>query len=238
MYHLAWLAADWLYPPICAGCGRPGSRWCVECAEKAAVITHPICPTCGAPVSPGEPCHECKNHPPSFDFLRSWAVFGGPVRSALHHLKYGKDLGIAEVLARPLVEIVKFEKWEIDLIIPIPLSKSHLRQRGYNQAEAIAVPVSLALKKKCVTNFVTRSKETSSQIDLSAAQRYANLQDAFSVNPAKLKGRDILLIDDVATTGATLNSCSKALKDVGVETVYCLTVAKALRKNNEASVGS
>jgi len=238
LYHVAWQAADWLYPPICAGCGRPGTRWCDECAAKVAVISPPYCPRCGTPLPSSGQCQECRDHPPEYDQLRSWAVFSGPVRSALHQLKYRQNLGISEILARPLVRIVEAEHWSIDIIIPVPLSKSHLKQRGYNQAEAIAVPISLALRKKCLPKAVWRFKETSSQIALSAGERYQNLQGAFLANPDKLKDRNVLLLDDVATTGATLNSCSRALKEAGAKTIYCLTVAKTLRKRDAASVDS
>lgn len=238
LYHYAWQAVDWVYPPICAGCEKPGTRWCDACSSKVKTISSPFCPQCGAPVVAGETCRECDEHPPLFDRLRSWAVFDGPVRSALHRLKYRRDLGLGEILAQPLVNIIQEEKWDFDMVLPIPLSKGHLRQRGYNQAQIIALPVALKLKKECISKGVMRIKDTSSQIALSPHERYINLQDAFYANPAKLKDRNILLIDDVATTGATLNSCAGALRDAGVKTIYCLTVAKALRKKNEASAGS
>ena len=121
---------------------------------------------------------------------------------------------------------------------PHSFKQSTSSSTGYNQAQIIALPVALRLKRECVSNSVMRIKDTSSQITLSPHERYTNLEDAFYANPAKLKGRNILLIDEVATTGATLNSCAGALRDVGVETIYCLTVAKALRKSNEASASS
>lgn len=232
LYHIAWQAADWLYPPECAGCGQPGSRFCPSCASQLKIIEEPFCSTCGTPVEPGKKCLECTEHPPRFDKLRSWAVFAGPLREALHSLKYKKNLGVAEVLAKPLVGILQREKWDFDLIIPIPLSRNHLKQRGYNQAQAIARPISLTFGKPIDSRSVTRVKETSSQVDLSPHQRYANLQDAFSANPAKLNGRKVLLVDDVATTGATLNSCAEALRNAGVTEVFCITVAKALKKDS------
>lgn len=238
LYHLAWQAADWLYPPHCAGCGKIGTRWCPQCADQVRLIAPPYCPTCGAPIRPGETCPECKAHPAQFDRLRSWASFEGPVREALHHLKYKRDLGLAEVFTQPLIEIIAREGWNFDSVIPIPLSKTHYQERGYNQAREIALPVALIMKKEFIPSAVSRVKETSSQITLTAHQRYANLQDAFWANPAKLKGRNVLLIDDVATTGATLNSCARTLREAGAKTIYCLTVAKTLRKRGGASATS
>jgi ComF family protein len=235
LYHFIWQTADWLYPPVCAGCGKPDSRFCRDCFSQVITIAKPICEICGAPIQPNEKCPECEDHPPRFDRLRSWSVFSGPLREALHSLKYKSNLGIAEILAQPLISILNEEKWDFDVVIPIPLGKSHLRQRGYNQAQAIARPISLAMNRVLLSNAVTRVKETSSQINLTPVQRYANLQDAFLANPAKLNGRKVLLVDDVATTGATLNSCAEALRAVGVSKVYCITVAKALRKDHRIS---
>lgn len=234
IYHLAWLAADWVYPPVCAGCGQPGSRWCASCASQTTPLTTPLCPVCGAPVRPGLPCKECEEHPPKFDQLRSWAAFAGPLREALHSLKYRKNLGMGEIFSQPLAQIIITEGWEFDIVIPVPLGKEHHRQRGFNQAQIIAYPVALRMNKRMVANALIRTKETSSQVNLSPHQRYENLKDAFSAIPAKLKGRKVLLVDDVATTGATLNSCAETLRSAGVEKIYCLTVAKALRKDLRA----
>lgn len=234
-YHLIWQAADWLYPPECAGCGQSGWRFCPSCMSQLRIIEEPYCPICGTPGEPGKDCLECKEHPPRFDKLRSWGVFADPLREALHSLKYKKNLGVAEVLAEPLIKILQKEKWDFDLIIPIPMSRSHLRQRGYNQAHAIARPIALRLDKPIDSRSVTRVRETSSQVDLSPHERYANLKDAFSANPAKLNGRKVLLVDDVATTGATLNSCAGALRNAGVTEVFCITVAKALKKDSIAN---
>jgi ComF family protein len=231
-YHFAWQAADLLYPPVCACCGKAGARFCETCASQVMPIASPICETCGAPVRPGESCMECAEHPPKFDKLRSWAAFSGPLREALHSLKYKSNLGLGEFFAEPLVRILKTEAWDFDAIIPIPLSKNHLRQRGYNQAQIIAKPISLLMGKILLENAVVRIKETTSQVALSPQERYSNLRDAFLVNPAKLKARRVLVVDDVATTGATLNSCSEALKAAGIDKVYCITVAKALRKDH------
>lgn len=137
------------------------------------------------------------------------------------------------MLAQPLVEILTKENWKFDLIIPIPLSFEHRRQRGYNQAHEIAKPIGLMLGKPVDIKSVTRVKETSSQVDLSPHQRYANLKDAFFANPATLNARKVLLVDDVATTGATLNSCSEALRTAGVSEIFCITVAKAVKKDSK-----
>lgn len=140
-------------------------------------------------------------------------------------------MGLGEILAKPLLEIIRAENWTLDAVIPIPLSKDHFRQRGYNQAALIARPVALELRVPYLPQSIKRIKETASQIHLTAAERYANLMDAFWANPATLKGKNVLLIDDVTTTGATMKSCADAVKQAGANQIYCLTVARALKKS-------
>lgn len=129
------------------------------------------------------------------------------------------------IFADPLLEIISLEGWTPDFVIPVPLSKGHLKTRGFNQSEVIARPLSLALHVPLETKAVFRNKETQSQVKLSKEERFKNLQSAFLGNPAKLISKKVLLVDDITTTGATMISCSQALMNAGCEKVYCLTVA-------------
>lgn len=119
------------------------------------------------------------------------------------------------------------------MVIPVPLCKSHFKERGYNQSEKIAYPLSLSLSLPMISDAVFRLKETSSQITLSREERFLNLEDAFIGNSAKLKGKKVLLVDDIITTGATLRSCTKALIDSGCKTVFCITVAQTVRRRHQ-----
>lgn len=175
-------------------------------------------------------CDSCTAQLPPFTAMRSWSVFDGSVRDALHSLKYKSNLGLGEILAQPLFEIVLMEKWPVDMVVPIPLSKEHLKSRGYNQSACIARPLALRLQIDYQPGAIKRIKETTSQIKLSAVERYANLQDAFCGNPATLKHKKVLLLDDVTTTGATMKSCADAVRQAGASEIYCLTVARALKK--------
>ncbi len=121
----------------------------------------------------------------------------------------------------------------MDMVIPVPLCKSHFKERGYNQSEKIAYPLSLSLSLPMISDAVFRLKETSSQITLSREERFLNLEDAFIGNSAKLKGKKVLLVDDIITTGATLRSCTKALIDSGCKTVFCITVAQTVRRRHQ-----
>jgi ComF family protein len=219
---------DFVYPPSCAGCGKSAEIFCPDCFSQVQIVRHPLCTICGSSIPKAGVCDLCKNDPPSFSALRSWGIYNGTLRKALLSLKYENNLGLARTLAAQLAPIFVKANWSVDLIVPIPLCKSHRRGRGYNQSEQIAHPLSLELQVPLVTNAVNRIKETSSQVDLSRPERFNNLKDAFSGNPAKLKNKNVLLVDDIVTTGATLRSCSSALLDAGCTSVYCLTVAQTL----------
>lgn len=229
-HHLFWRAVDWFYPPTCATCGLTGARWCTDCRSDVKPLHPPICRICGDPIKKGATCDACATLSPPFTAMRSWAEFEDPVRKALHSLKYRSNMGLGEVLAQPLVEIILAESWPIEIVVPIPLSNEHLKERGYNQAALLAHPLALKLKLDYQPGSIRRIKETATQIHLSASERYTNLQDAFWANPATLKGKKVLLIDDVTTTGATMKSCADAVKKAGAQEIYCLTVARALKK--------
>jgi len=128
-----WMALDWLYPPHCCNCDERGFVLCDKCFSEITVLHGSLCQHCGYPIKRGHLlCDDCKNNPPFFTEMRSWAPFSGVVRKALLSLKYQRNLALGPILAKPLVEMLKQLNWPIDLIVPIPISRSHQRQRGYN----------------------------------------------------------------------------------------------------------
>jgi len=204
------------------------TRWCSECQGKIQTIPEPVCEICGLPQTYNDICIQCQNNPPAFKTLRSWAVFENPVRNALHRLKYRRDIGLGEALADQMYEFVIELNWPIEMILPIPLSKKRLSERGYNQVGMVAYPLSLRLGLAYRPETLMRAKETRSQVGLSAMERQQNVQGAFRANPRKAEGRVILLVDDVSTTGATLSSAADALYKSGARDVYAVTIARAL----------
>jgi ComF family protein len=142
--------------------------------------------------------------------MRSWAVFDSPVQNALHTLKY-----------RPL-------NWAIDLLIPVPLSKNRLKERGYNQVGLIAQPLAYEVGWLYAPNALWKSRETRSQVGLSISQRRENVFEAYQADPKIVGQKSILLVDDVATTGSTIQSCTQALQAAGARDVYAFTIARAL----------
>jgi ComF family protein len=166
--------------------------------------------------------------PPHYLALRSWAAFGGKVRNALHRLKYRRDVSLGEALSRPLSDYLQQLEWPIDLVLPVPLGTQRLAERGYNQAELLARPLALASGVRFRTNALWRSRETRSQVGLSANLRRENVAQAFRARPECVEGRKVLIVDDVTTSGATLDSCATALLDAGAQAVYGLTMARAV----------
>jgi competence protein ComFC len=230
LYHALWLGVDLLLPPNCGGCGAPGSRWCQECRDRIPRVPTPVCVICGTPVARVDGlCAACTTERPRYRVLRSWSAFGAPVRPALHRLKYRRDLGLGEVLVPQLEAFVTDLRWPLDMVVPVPLGAGRLKERGYNQAGLIGWPLSLALGIDYSPHAAIRARETCSQVGLSRAERRDNVREAFKAQPGLVSGRSILLVDDVATTGATLSSCAEALYAAGARDVFALTVARAYR---------
>jgi competence protein ComFC len=227
-YRFFWLAVDSLFPPACGGCGRRGQRWCRDCQDRITRIVSSVCPHCGEPTQNNQPCQRCRENPPAYLALRSYAEFNGPLREALHRLKYQHDLGLGEALGRLLVEPLCALGWNIDLIVPIPLGQKRMKERGYNQADLLAHPLALATGRPYSTHAVCRARETETQVGLGVQERRENVSGAFRGERQLVSGKTVLVIDDVATTGATISACAGALAAAGATGVYGLTLARAV----------
>jgi competence protein ComFC len=228
LYQAYWLALDWLFPPKCGGCGKTGTRWCLACHTSVQKVEPPLCPLCGQKLTKDELCLRCQRAEPRYTALRSWAVFEGAVRHAVLQLKYRRDVGLGEVLARSLVDLFEIIKWNIDLITPVPLGLARLAERGYNQSSLLARPLSLALNIPYRPQILIRARETRSQVGLTAAERRLNVSGAFVAHSYWVTRRSVLVVDDVTTTGSTLEACADALFTAGARSVYGLTLARAV----------
>ena len=230
VYQWLWSTLDLLFPPMCGGCGGGGVQWCDACQEKVEVISPPICEICGGNNLTQGLCLDCHRRPLSTIAIRSWAFFNGPLRNAIHKLKYERDISLGIVMARPITDLFSTLSWEIDIISPVPLGVARMKERGYNQSVLLARPLAMSTGINYRPQALIRARETISQVGLTVKQRRENVKNAFRCSRREVEGKSVLLIDDVMSSGATLESCTAALTQSGVRCVYALTLARA-KKN-------
>ena len=220
---------DCLFPRLCVRCGRPGAFICVSCERTLVRIEPPVCPVCGRPQSSSVLCPSCAAHTPPITGIRSVFRLEGAIRQAIHELKYNNLRALAPLLAGYLAEGFSSMEFAPDTITPVPLHKARERRRGYNQSRLLAEALSRRTDLPIDTGMVSRVRNTDSQVQSRDAQtRSLNVSGAFACEDVNLKGRNILLVDDVCTTGATLLSCAEALRHAGALHVWGLTVAREI----------
>jgi ComF family protein len=215
-----------LFPVSCVICRDVvlERRWgaaCPECWSRLTPLRPPICLQCGMPqVAIDGRCGACRLGDHAFDFGRSALVFDDSCRELIHHLKYSDRVSLARPLGEILKACLEAESFQGDVIIPVPLYRSRRRQRGYNQAELLAE----RLGRPIQSTLLRRTKNTPTQTGLSRPQRKLNLAGAFRV--CGKPPRSVIVVDDVYTTGSTLNEIAKTLKRAGVQRVEVLTAAR------------
>ena len=160
--------------------------------------------------------------------MRSWAVFDSPIQNALHTLKYRRNIGLGEAFAADMAEFFRTLQWSVDLFIPVPLGKKRLKERGYNQVALVARPLAYEIGVEYSARALWKARETPSQVGLSVSKRRENVHDAYQADPKVVKRKSVVLMDDVATTGSTILSCTEALLSAGARDVYAITIARAL----------
>lgn len=217
-----------LFPARCASCGQVGYFFCSECQRQVEFLSPPFCPLCGYPSSDNLLCHRCRQSALAIDGVRSVAFFEGPLREAVHALKYQGLRSVATPLANLMNACWCREPLPADVIVPVPLHRRRLRERGYNQAAVLAQALGAAVGLPVREDWLVRVRATSPQVELDAAQRKKNVAGAFRCDlPDQVTGCRVLLVDDVCTTGATLESCSLALRRAGAQSVWAFTLGRA-----------
>jgi ComF family protein len=232
--HASRLALDLLFPPRCAGCGDLGLIWCAKCQAGVRLISKPLCEHCGFPLRQTARCAACADHRYVFTASRSWGVYAGELRQAILSLKHRSNASLGAVFAKSLVKVFQAQDWNINLLIPIPLGPQRLRQRGYNQIDLLARPFAELAGLRYAESVLIRRHETLPQFELNALQRWENLHGSFVADPVPLAGLSVLVIDDIMTTGATLDSAAQALREAGAKKVYAITLARALAEGSDA----
>ena len=221
------MALDFFFPRWCVGCGGEGSFLCTSCRQSLPRIVPPLCPRCGRPHPGGRLCPGCAEWSASIDGIRSPFRFEGAVRQAVHKLKYDN----LRALAGPLGELLS-RYWSDHpvpgkVLVPVPLHKARLRERGYNQSCLLARELGRMVGLPVVADCLVRERQSSPQArTFTVDERRSNVRGAFACRDNRLRGKQVLLIDDVATSGATLDACAVALQQSGAASVWALALAR------------
>jgi competence protein ComFC len=225
---------DLLYPPKCSVCGHMGEEpLCTDCRAEFEDLVPPVCDRCGLEVSDkGTPlCAKCEaGDVHYFRQARAAGRFGGSLRQAILALKYGGKRRLARPLGLYLADYLRtspFAPADIDLVVPVPLHPSRLRQRGFNQSSLLAREVGAALGVPVQETALRRTRRTKPQAELRASERAANIRDAFTLTDAAfVSGQSVLIVDDVLTTCHTADEIARVLINAGARTVYIAAVAR------------
>ncbi len=217
---------DLVYPPRCAACGEPveAEPFCPVCAEAVDAVP-PGCVRCGAP-GPDSPCGACRASPPAFESVRAGAVFGGPLADAIHAMKYSNRPALARPLGTWLASRAPVPPSAV--VVSVPLARKRRIERGYDQAALLADSLARAshAQGRRLRAALRRVRETPPQVGRTREERARNVEGAFEASAA-VRGRDVLLVDDVVTTGATADAASRALRLAGARSIVVVALARA-----------
>jgi ComF family protein len=224
--RLGHVLLEFLLPPRCGGCRAAGSWLCDRCRARIRRLEEPLCRRCGAEVESARRECGCRRRLAALSRLRSAAAFEGPLERAVHRFKYEGWRPLARPLGRLILDRLVVEGLGASWVVAVPLHADRQRQRGFNQAELLAVEVRRRLAVEKPPGALVRSRATRPQVGLDRRGRLLNVRGAFEWRGGALGGRSILVIDDVATTGATLDACAEALRRGGSGPVTGFSVAR------------
>lgn len=222
------LIYDLFYPKKCIACNKYGSHLCMECAGKIEKVLTSTCPGCGKICRFSTYCKDCKQvNEYVLNGIISAAIYdAGPTKEVIHHLKYSGMIDLYEILAELIYERLLRETVPRNfVIVPVPLFAARYAERGFNQSELIGRYVANKLGIPGA-DALSRVRNNKPQAELKRKERLENLAGCFRVEDAKfIEGKNVLLVDDVATTGTTLNECAILLKEAGAKKVWGVVVA-------------
>ncbi|MGE5603306.1 MAG: ComF family protein [Nitrososphaerales archaeon] len=216
---------DLLYPPQCPGCGRVGVLFCDRCRWLVQAYPTDVCLRCARPLPTRGLCPTCSTAVSSLEAIFPATVFAGPIRKAIHDFKYEGVVDLAGPLAEWLYATWRLHALAADLIVPVPLHRKREAERGYNQAALLARELSPRVNVPVAPAELVRTVQTRPQVGLSRDERRTNIAGAFRC-AGKVTDLRIVLVDDVCTTGATLEACATELKAAGARQLAALTVAR------------
>lgn len=212
------------------------TRICTDCLSKIHWIVPPFCTICGIPFVSSEvdchPCGACVTKEKYFTMARALGYYEGPLRRAIHRWKYDGKIGLSPLFGEWMAEKLP-QYWDpkcFDMILPVPLHKRRLRERGFNQALLLAKELSRRTGIPYRKNILQKKRPTPPQVQLSGAEREKAVRRSFHILAGEaLKGKTVLLVDDVYTTGATVNECSKVLLAAGAARIDVFTLTHAIK---------
>lgn len=220
---------DLLFPPRCVACKRIGENpLCSSCVAEFTPVGSVVCPVCGNLEAGPHLCRQCRERRPAFSHVYSGFRYEGRIRQAIHALKYSGRQDVVVHLAEALVGVLSPPNSAAFELCAVPLHADREAQRGFNQAGLLAAELVAAWGMPYLSPAaLSRIRATDTQVGLDFAARRANVQGAFAADPGLVSGRHILLVDDICTTGATMDACAGALLAAGARTVEGVTLARA-----------
>lgn len=226
---------DYVFPPTCLSCGEftlESHSLCGGCWNKLNFIASPYCTVCGKQfditLSENLSCGRCITHVPSYDIARSLLKFDKSSKKMIHAFKYHDQVEFSKLFSKLLCKTYRDEISVVDIVVPVPMHRIKRLLRMYNQADLLCKGIAKVIGKPRSPDALIKTKWTKSQVYLSKRARKDNLKNTIILNSKyDLSGKVVLLVDDVVTTGATLDYCSKLLKGAGAKSVIALTVAMA-----------
>ncbi|HDD35669.1 MAG TPA: ComF family protein [Candidatus Desulfofervidus auxilii] len=231
---------DYFLPHLCPGCGKKVNRkepFCAECRLSLRYITPPFCPICGKPFIIGSfshVCGDCLENKPFFSALRAIFVYNDPIKKAIIQFKFQHNTALAPFFIKEILLHLKdfIESIKPDLILSVPLHIKRLRERGFNQSSLLAKGLAKAINVPYKQKILKKNKHTLPQVGLSLNERKKNVRGSFIIRKPEyieyIKEKSILLLDDVCTTGSTVNECAKVLIKAGAKAVWVITLARTV----------
>ncbi|MEQ1667610.1 MAG: ComF family protein [Sulfuriferula sp.] len=218
-----------LFPQSCYLCGALAGRQpvCVDCRTDLIRHNQPACPICAYPTVQGEICGQCLRHPPAYQRTVAGYRYAFPTDKLIHGLKYHHQFALVDTLTAPLLDKITTRP---DALIAMPLHPQRLSERGYNQSQLLATVISRQLAVPRLSQATTRTRNTAPQAGLPLHERHANIKNAFTADAQQVAGKHIAIVDDVMTSGSTLNSLARSLHQAGASEVSCWVVARAVLK--------
>jgi len=227
---------DLIFPKICLSCSQEGDFLCQNCLESIPLVEKFTCPVCGRLSLYGKTCENCRRKTALAGLINATSYKNPVVERAIKLLKYEYIKSLSQNLSVLLIKVIKnsyfltnnfSEPLSSFLIIPVPLHRQKFLDRGFNQAELIAQKIAEEFDLKLRNDLLIKIKNTRSQTDLKETERKINIQGAFAVkNKKEIKGKIIFLVDDVFTTGSTLNEAARVLKVAGAKEIWGIALAR------------